>query len=87
MKPNPKPESKTQKRKKYIQTVSRKRKYTSFELELWKKQDEEEQHRKKMGGSWTVRLYATFPKFNNKRLKPLSLELKQRLPNAPVVGI
>ena len=51
MKPNPKPESKTQKRKKYIQTVSRKRKYTSFELELWKKQDEEEQHRKKMEGA------------------------------------
>ena len=42
----PNPESKTQKRKKYTQVVSRKRKYTRFEVELWKKQDEEEQQRK-----------------------------------------
>jgi len=36
-------ESNTQKRKKYMQIVSRKRKYTKFEIDSWKKQDEEEQ--------------------------------------------
>lgn len=42
----PKPESKTQKRKRYMQVVSRKRKYTRFEIEAWKKRDAEESARK-----------------------------------------
>ena len=42
----PNPESKTQKRKRYMQIVSRKRKFTRFEIEAWKKTDAEESARK-----------------------------------------
>ena len=79
MKPNPKPESKTQKRKKYIQTVSENGSTQALSLSYGRNRMRKNSTGRKWRGSWTVRLYATFPKFNNKRLKPLSLELKQKI--------
>lgn len=40
------PNSKTQKRKTYERIVSRKRKYTRFEIESWKAQDQAEEQRR-----------------------------------------
>ncbi|WP_241613912.1 hypothetical protein [Rosenbergiella epipactidis] len=42
----PDPNSKTQKRKTYERIVSRKRKYTRFEIESWKAQDQAEEQRR-----------------------------------------
>lgn len=41
-----KPLSENQRRKRYREIVSRRRKYTRFEIESWKKQDEEERRRR-----------------------------------------